>query len=105
MANATEIKIEDGNFSDFKVLIEGRRIISIVRAKNAPPNSWEHGENHVTITLDDGAELFFTGWGHDASGLDTYYKKMIILKPRKGESQSSFVARFINEHLSDSSSQ
>lgn len=68
-----ETKVETENLEQVTHLLIGRTITAFVREPYSGED-WGHGENSVTITLDDGAELSFTGWGYDASGLNTYYK-------------------------------
>lgn len=63
------IKISDENFEQEKNRIIGRTIIAIDRATQ-PKQEWVCGQNHMTLTLDNGIKLEFDGWGYDASGVD-----------------------------------
>lgn len=51
-------------------LVVGRTIIAIER-ESSTDEAFPQGANDVTITLNNGTRLHFTGWGYDASGLYT----------------------------------
>lgn len=59
---------------DWVPLVIGRTIVAFEIAPDPEPdNEWSHGQNAVTIMLDDGSCLHFDAWGHDASGVTTTY--------------------------------
>lgn len=53
-------------------LLVGRKIVAADREPDSG-DDWQHGENTVTLTLDDGASVKFVGSGYDASACVTYY--------------------------------
>lgn len=69
-----EIEVTDDNKDSLFVALIGKRIVSIEREPDSK-ESFQHGENSVRITLDDGSSLYFMGFGYDASGLTTFYAK------------------------------
>lgn len=63
------LDVEDENQYEIIPSMVGRTITAITRELDTPGNGFHHGENSVSITLDDGRVLRFTGHGYDASGL------------------------------------
>jgi hypothetical protein len=57
-----------------KNVVDVQRLVgrTIVKAERDPPSSdpWPYEDQSLTLTLDDGTEWYFSGWGHDASGLE-----------------------------------
>jgi len=72
--------VTDSTADALSRLVVGRRIVSIIR-ESASGGDWAQGENSVTILLDNGAKLYFMGWGYDASGLDTSYSPPVTAQP------------------------
>jgi hypothetical protein len=70
------IEVSDENTLSFAAVLCGRTIVAVHREPRT--EAWEHGQNSVTLTLDDGSQVGFEGWGYDASGLHTSYA------PRRG---------------------
>lgn len=66
------LEVVDTTLPAARRLIEGRTIVAFEREADSGED-FSHGENTVTITLDDGAVLNFTGVGYDASGCVTTY--------------------------------
>ena len=64
--------VEDEHKAALTPLLRGRTIVSVEREPSSD-YEWSHDENDVTITLDDGSRLCFSGWGYDASGVNTSY--------------------------------
>lgn len=74
------IPIDDADVPIIARLVEGRTIVKFEREPDSGED-WPHGANSVTLTLDDGSTLDFSGWGYDSSGCDTGYT------PRSEESK------------------
>lgn len=66
------IAIDDRGAERLQRLIIGRSIVGFEREPHSGED-WSHGENSVTVLLDDGSLLRFIGFGYDSSGLDTFY--------------------------------
>jgi hypothetical protein len=66
------VEVDDARSPLIADLVEGRKIVKFEREPD-PDYDWAHGENTVTLTLDDGAVLTFVGVGYDSSGCVTSY--------------------------------
>ena len=66
------LTVEDEHNELFARLLAGRTIVKAERDPHSGED-WTFEENSVQLTLDDGAELTFTGMGYDASSLITTY--------------------------------
>jgi hypothetical protein len=64
--------IKDEHHGLLDDLLVGRTIVAVEREPSSGED-WQHGENTVRITLDNGARLEFMGTGYDASALITSY--------------------------------
>jgi hypothetical protein len=60
------------NNDDLQVIV-GHTIVAAHRAPDSR-DPWACGENTVTLTLDNGAQVEFVGWGYDASGVVTTFR-------------------------------
>jgi hypothetical protein len=67
------IEIEDHNAAILARFV-GMKVASITREPDTG-ESFQHGENSVTIIFEDSSELHFLAFGYDASSLGTYFKE------------------------------
>lgn len=63
------MRVDDSNSAELLKLLLRRTIVDVTR-EPTHKEDWSHGNNSLTITLDNGTKIELWGWGHDASGLE-----------------------------------